>query len=999
MRIRFFAALLAVLSLAVPASAQEVRGSIEGYARDAQGAILPGVTVTLTGGAGVKIDAVTDSQGQYRFPSVPPGRYVVSANMQGFAPGKVPDVDVTLGSTKKVDFMLAVASLSETVQVTAASPLVDVKSAARSTNIRAEQIELLPHGRDFSTLVTQASGANNEAKSGGIMIDGASAAENRWVIDGTETTDLVHGQSGKNLVSDFVEEVQVRSSGYSAEFGGSTGGVINAVTKSGANTVRGMGLYYFQGSSVQAQPNKSLRLDPVNSSIAQYWTYPKDTYNRNEPGGSIGGPLAMNKAWFWVGYLPTIQKTQRNVSAATSGLLSANSIGHDQKFLAHNLSANQTAQFGDKLHTRVSYNNSWSRTEGLLPSITGTDPAGVNYTKGTKNPNWTLSGQADYVASQKLFFGLRAAYFTSDTNDFNVPIAPRIIFSNTNIGFVGSNGVAVPADLQRASGFANLPAGGNNSITRDNQTREFYQADGTWFGHFGGEHQLKGGVQIDRRGEDILSGETGHRVTVRWGQPLQGQQGPFGYYSVRSNAAVPAQGFITQGNVKSNSVGLFLQDNWTFNNKLTINAGIRTENEKVPSFTTDAGVPANPIAFKFTDKLAPRIGVSYDVRSDGRTKLYGSWGIFYDIFKLELPQGSFGGQKWIEYYYTLDTPNWASLDSGSNCPPACSGTLIRSTNFRLPSVTPGVDIEPNLKPMRSQEFSAGIEHQLNKSMAVGVRYVHKQLDRAIDDTGYLTPAGDEGYVIANPSEGITALAFVNPNVNLPKPKRQYDGVEFSFEKRYSNNWFFRGTYLRSRLFGNYTGLSQSDENGRSDPNVGRQYDYPAMMFDQTGHGVYGPLPTDRPNQVKLSAIYTFKFGTTVSANESIQSGLPISREIGILPPSNYPMQYLGRGSDGRMDRFVQTDLFVQHPIKLAGRNTLDLQLNVLNLFNQRSVQNTFVTYQQFNGVNFSEATLYSTGVNIDQLIQQQGVVRDPRFLMASGFQAPLQARFGVKFTF
>src|SRR5262249_45645360 len=152
------------------------------------------------------------------------------------------------------------------------------------------------------------------------------------------------------------------------------------------------------------------------------------------------------------------------------------------------------------------------------------------------------------------------------------------------------------------------------------------------------------------------------------------------------------------------------------------------------------------------------------------------------------------------------------------CPPACSGTFIRSTNFRLPSVTPGVDIEPNLKPMRSQEASVGVEHQLNNAMAVSVRYVHKQLDRAIDDTGYLTAAGDEGYIIANPSEGITTLAYVNPNVPLPTPKRKYDGVEFAFDKRFANNWYFRGTYLYSRLWGNYTGLSQSDENGRTDPN-------------------------------------------------------------------------------------------------------------------------------------------------------------------------------------
>ena len=995
MRLRTLAALVAVALLAWPAAAQEQRGSIEGVIRDTSGAVIPGATVLLTGGSGVKLDTVSDAQGVYRFPSVAPANYTLEANLQGFGPGKVENVRVALGELKKVDFSLSVQGVSETVQVTAESPLVDVKTSSRATNIRAEQVNLLPHGRDFSTLVTQAPGANNEAKSGGIMIDGASASENRYVIDGTETTDLVLGTNGKRLISDFVDEVQVKSSGYPAEFGGSTGGVINVITKSGTNNFSGNGLYYFEGSRLAGQSNKSLRLDPLDSSRAQYWTYPKDTVNRNEPGGSIGGPLLANRAWFWAGYLPTLLKTERTVDAGTSGLATATPTTQKQTQRIQNFSANQTAQLSDKLRTRISYNNSWSKTEGLLPSLSGTDPAGVNYTKGTKNPNWTLSGLLDYVVSPRLFFGFRAGYFLQDTHDFNVPIASRIAFSNsTNIGLPG-----VPADLERASGFANMPAGGNNAVTRDQQTRAFYQADATWFGHFAGDHQLKGGVQFDNRAEDILSGETGHRVTIRWGRALSGQQGPFGYYSVRSNAVAPNQGFITQGNVKSDIVGFFVQDNWTFNNRLTVNAGIRTENEKVPSFTDEAGVPQYPIEFGFKDKFAPRLGLSYDLKGDGLWKAYGSWGVFYDIFKLELPQGSFGGQKWIEYYYTLDTPDWRSLDSGPNCPPACSGTFIRSTNFRLPSVTPGVDIEPNLKPMRSQEASAGLEHQLNNVMAISARYVHKQLDRAIDDTGYLTPEGDEGYVIANPGEGITKLAFVNPNVPLPLPKRKYDGIEFAFDKRYANNWFFRATYLWSRLWGNYTGLSQSDENGRTSPNVGRQYDFPLMMFTQDARPAYGVLPTDRPHQIKLNAIYTFKFGTPVGANEYIQSGIPITREMGVLPTSNYPVQYLGRGSDGRMDPYVQTDLFVQHSFRLQGRQAIELQFNVLNLFDRRSTQNTSITYQQFDGITFDQAEFYAKGMNFDQLAQQQGVTKDPRFLMANGFQLPLQARFGVKFTF
>jgi len=996
MRLRSFAALLAITLFAWPAAAQEQRGSIEGIVKDASGAVLPGVTVSISGGSGAKLDTVSDSEGVYRFPSLAPGVYKVSANLAGFKPGAVDTVQVSLGQTKKVDFALAIAGVSETVQVTAESPLVDVKSSARQTNIRAEQVTLLPHGRDFTTLLTQAPGVNNEAKSAGVMIDGASASENRYVIDGIETTDLVHGQSGKNVLADFVEEVQVKSSGYTAEYGGSTGGVINVITKSGTNNFNGNAQFNYQGSRVAGQPNQTLRLKLTDSTQAEYIRFPKDPNSRNEPGGQIGGPVLRNRAWFFAAYQPTFVKTDRSVDASSSGNPNATAASSTQKQTSHYLTANQSAQISDKVRTRIAYNNSWTKTEGLLPSQSGSDLAGTNYTKGTTNPNWTLSGTADYTVTPKFFVGARLGYFLANAHDFNVPTAPRFVFNNTtNVGMAG-----VPANLQQPTGFQSVLS--NNAIDHDKQTRLMGQVDATWYGRFAGDHQLRGGVQMDRRAEDIVSGELAARVTLAWDQSLSTgvpvQRGTFGYYSVRSNGVEPKKGFVTQGNIKTNLIGFFVQDQWAVGHHLTVNLGVRTEQEKVPSYTTAAGVPLYPIEFSYGDKLAPRAGFSYDVKGDGRSKIYGSWGVFYDIFKLELPQGSFGGQKWLEYYYTLDTADWPNLVT-SGCPPACPGTQIRGPiDFRLPSVTPGVDIEPNLKPMKSQEAAFGLEHQFNNVLAGSVRYVHKQLDRAIEDTGFLTPDGSEGYVVANPGEGITSLAYVNPNIALPKAKRNYDGVEFAFEKRFANSWFARASYLWSRLNGNYPGLSQSDENGRADPNVGRLFDYPLMMFAQTGQPSYGPLPTDRPHQVKLAAIYQLRFGTTVGVNEYLQSGIPVTREMAVLPPNNYPVQYLGRGSDGRTDPFLQTDVYAQHEVKLGGR-AVQLNVTVLNLFNTRNANNVFSTVNRQNGISFNEAQFYTSGMNFDQLATAQGIPLDPRFKMNSGFQAPIQARFGVKFTF
>jgi hypothetical protein len=1034
MHARMSAVLLAAcLACANMAVAQEQRGSIEGTVKDASGAVLPGATVEARNiGQGGVASTATDAAGVYRFPALAPGRYNLSATLQGFAPAKIDNVELLLGQIKRVDLALGVSGVAETVEVTAESPLVDVRQSARAVSIRDEQVALLPKGRDFTTIVTQAPGANNEQRLGGLSIDGASAGENRYIIDGIETTDLQNGTSGKQVIADFIEEVQVKSSGYTAEYGGATGGVVNVITKSGANDMHGSGLLYYEGSglsggrysfasgssigdfggSTGAAPQAAggrptLRLNPSTNAL-EYVEYPEDDNYRIEPGFSLGGPIARDKAWFYAAYQPTMIKYERTAPVSGGG-----TVTEDQKDTRHFLTANTTAQISDKVRTRLSFNNSFRKRDGLLPSLDGTDLPNTPYGLIRKFPNWSVSGNADWVATSNFYVGVRAGYYFSDVKDENFPLGPRTLWSGIgNVGFVGTNGVAVPPQFQQGAGFSSFPSGAATSYVKDQQKRMQFQADGTWYAQAGGQHQFKGGVQLDRIGNDVDLGEAGNRVTVRWGAPLSSgvplTRGPFGYYSVRSNAVDPKRGFITQGDISTTNVGLFFQDAWTIANRFTINAGIRTEREQVPPYAAGPDIPTHAIEFSFKDKLAPRLGFAWDLTGDGRSKVYSSWGMFYDIFKLELPRGSFGGDKWLEYYYTLDTFDWTTLTSSPNCPPACSGTIIRGAptaanpiggiDFRHPSF--GSDaIEPDLKPMRMQEAVVGFEQQLTAMTAASVRYVHKQIDRAIEDTGALDAQGNEIYIIANPGEGLTEFAFTNPRVNLPKPVRDYDAVEFAYDKRYSNNWFARLSYMWSRLEGNYSGLSQGDENGRTSPNVGRLFDYPAMMFDESGQPVFGPLPTDRPHQFKAQGIYSMPFGTSVGLNFQVQSGVPVSREIGIFPPNNFPVQYHGRLSDGRTDVFSQTDLYVQHEFKVGGDRALQVSLNVLNLFDQSASIGKWQTYHLFNGVNIDETAFYSGGLDFDQLIQQQNVTQDPRFLQDSWYQFPITARFGVKFLF
>ena len=1024
MRLRVFAALLAMTLCALPARAQEQRGSIEGVVKDSSGAVLPGVTVEAkSSGSGV-LSTTSNETGNFRFPSVLPGIYEVSATLSGFKPAKVADVEVKLGSIKSVEFNLQLASVSENVTVTAESPIVDVKSSGKSTNIRAEQVTLLPHNRDFTSLVTQAPGVNNESKSNGVMIDGAAAAENRYVIDGIETTNIIGGLSGQNLLADFVEEVQVKSTGYPAEYGGSTGGVINVLTKSGTNNVHGTGSLFFQGSSLTGANNQSLRSVFGDATRAEYHVYPKDDQTRYEPGASLGGPVMENRMWYFGAYQPALQDTKRHVDASSSGISTAHTSDTEQKFQAQYLTANVTNQFGNRLRTRVAFNNSWSKTTGQLAGLTGQDSPSTNYSKGTRNPNYSLAGTADYTVGPSLVLSGRLGRYLADTHDFNVNNVVRYCFgSTTNIGMAG-----VPGDLQHDTGWCNVP---NNSGTdHDTQTRNYAQVDATWFGRAAGQHQVKGGVQIDRRANDVVTGELKNLVSINWGAAgCPYGSGTYGCYSVRSNAAVPQSGFISQGNVQSNVYGLFVQDTWSLSNKLTVNLGVRTESENVPAYPTDPSVAPNPIKFGFKDKTAPRLGFSYDLNGDGRSKIYGSWGIFYDIFKLNMPRGSFGGDKWISYYYTLDNPDFTQITAG--CVPTCPGTYFKSVDFRQPSVTPGQDVAPpgSIKPMRTQELSFGFEHQLTPTVAATLRYVRKNLDRAIDDVGDLSGAGNESYIIANPGEGLVDVFDISSGtsvfrpqepggafpanatlITMPKAKRLYQSVEGRLEKRLANNWMFVGSYTWSRDAGNYSGLSSSDENGRDNPNNSRDYDYPAMAFNGDGSVQNGVFDTDRTHQIKVQALYEAKWGTSIGLNEFAASGTPITRQVPIIAPDNYPIRYLGRGSDGRTPFLTQTDVFVQHPIKISGKE-LDLQLNVLNLFDQRTVTNKVSTMARTGAIPlgasgsgfYNEADFYAGRLNFDTLIANAIAIGkmapNPQFLMANGYQAPIAVRVGVKFTF
>ena len=283
------AAMLVVLATAIgsptPAAAQERFGALAGVVKDSSGAILPGVTVTVTNKVTQRVyTAVSGSDGSYRVLDLEPGRYGVRFELSGFATSDVADVNVLLGKSLDVSPSMKVGGVTEAITVTTESPLIDTKSTTIAHNVTAEELDRIPKGRTFQNIAISSPSVNAGDIEGGIQVNGASGAENSFTVDGVVTNSLVDGRSRQDAVFEYLQEVQVKTGGISAEYGGALGGVVSAVTKSGGNTFHGEGHYYFGGSSLSASPVKRLVLDTADDQTVALL-----------PGSQAGGTSARHR--------------------------------------------------------------------------------------------------------------------------------------------------------------------------------------------------------------------------------------------------------------------------------------------------------------------------------------------------------------------------------------------------------------------------------------------------------------------------------------------------------------------------------------------------------------------------------------------------------------------------------------------------------------------------------------------------------------------------------
>jgi len=1008
--LRNWARVALALALAVP-------GLFRGTVRDASGGAIPAASITLVNEqTGRPTTTSSNETGVYIARNIEPGKYSITFDKTGFAKFEVKEVTLTLGKESVVDATLEVGATRQTVQVTESSPLVDTGNVTVAANVTAEQFNVLPKARSFQSVVLLSPGVNSGNIEGGFQINGASGAENQFFIDGVSTNSLIDGRSRQNGAFEFLQEVQVKTGGIDAEFGGALGGVVSAITRSGGNQFHGEGHYYFGSNSISAGPVQRLLLLNAYDNSGTSPMNVQDTKNENrnqEFGGSVGGYLKKDTLWFFSSFSPQFQHRSNNYkfgNGADPDTIESN-VTSPQMF--NKLSWNATS----RLRATASWLWTPTRTEGILPAYDGyadsavTSKASVQALKsqGWTQPQSNYSGQVDWTVSPTSLLSVRAGRFWDNFRTWGVPTNSSVTYQASATGITD-----LPADMRQPSGFYNTRR--TQQTFYDITTRTYVQADfSKFFSGFLGSHDVKvgGGTQKNVNRVDVSYPGAGY-VFVYWNQAYQGQRGKYGYYAVHNIG--------TRGATGGKMNNLYIQDHWRLSSRISLNLGLRTENEAVPSF--NRAVRDNAFSFSFQQKLAPRVGLSWDVTGKGKIKAYASYGRYYDWVKYETSRGTFGGDFWTVRYRALDTTDVFGL-SGTNMPGA---NLWPNGEFEDRRTVDWNAVDPNIKPMSTDIYNAGVEYMLNPATVIRAGYVRNHLVRTIEDMGALVD-GNEVYAFVNPGEGMAqkfATSTATPIFDTPKPQRDYDALELSMTRRFSKNFFVSANYVYSRLYGNYAGLGNSDEistpttgtssattqqSGGSIARAGstgsRAWDLDQYLFDSHGKFVYGRLATDRPHVFKAYGSYKFKWGTDVGGFYYAGSGTPISTVV--AQAQRIPLFVEGRGSMGRTPILTQTDLVVGHELKFGEVRRLRFEFNATNLFNQKTARHIFNQLNRGAGSGDVGSALNLGSTNLFNGYDYKAMLAaikaggkdpyDPRYGMADLWNAGFAGRFMVKYTF
>jgi hypothetical protein len=874
-----------VLLLSASSLLAQTTGSITGRATDANGAALPGVTVEVASRAlqGVRT-AVTDGEGLFRLPLLPPGDYTVTFKLGGFASESRRMVPVYLGKETPLDAAMKPSTAAE-ITVKAEAPVLDTSSSTLGTNLTTRSIDNLPTGRSYASIAQVVPGVSSDANpdpaaANTISVYGSSGAENAFYIDGVNTTGVEYGFQGKDLNFEFIQEVQVKTGGYEAEFGRSTGGIINVITKSGGNQFSGDGFAYYEPDSLQANAKD------ISSTGGTPSGFTKKDY-----GVDLGGFMVKDKLWFF---------------GAWNGV-------HDDR----------TVVLDNKEQFRIRKNfGSAKLTYNIAPShsLVGTYLQDPRTQRGAiVDNNHSLHGDP-LTFLGRLDFGGRDSALRYDGVFAANWVATAQAAQHREKNSVGPATSA--GDVVQFRDVANdfFQTGGFGLIQNKKFDRKFY---GGSLERYLGRHEIKGGLEYENESADVLKRMSGGQQVDVIIDPVNPSKKIYRHFYWTTPDATVANAPVSALNAapKHRNTTLYLQDRWSMEN-LTLSFGVRWDRQRI--------IDASGVTqIDLKKDYAPRLGVVWDPSGAHHDKIYGSYGRFYEQIPMDLVIRSFSYER---------QPRIINFSPTSTVPDPAAEKDFDTASAILGGFTEPSD--PHIKNQYMTETIVGGEHQIGESLAVGAKVIYRSYGRVIED---FLCVDDGTYCIGNPGEGIMKEVFTldySTTFPAPKPKRTYKGLQFDANKRFSRNWQAMASYLWSKLDGNYDGEFAPFTNVGADPNISAAYDY--YDFFTNGSDLSkitnrGPLSNDRRHQFKVSGLYNTNFGLVVGLSTYWRSGTPLTRYGYSDAYGRYEFFLTRRGAEGRTPDNYEMDVHLGYPIN-AGMAKVNLILDVFNLLNaQRAV--------------------------------------------------------------
>jgi hypothetical protein len=804
-------------------------GLIEGVVTDESHAALPGVTITLKNvETGTERTAVTDGEGRYRLPALPPGTYTLRAELQGFATEERRNVVLTIGLAVRHDFTLKIQTLSESVTVVAASPVVDVTKAEVAGVVTQMQIQTLPiNTRQYLNLALLMPGTSQDAVRvfyNNVNIGaGGTFYSNGFVADGVTNTWAEQGEPRQNFPQDAIREFKVNTTQFKAEYGLATGGLVSVVTRSGTNDIHGNVFEYFRHRSLNAR---------------NYFERTKPDFKRHQFGGSLGGPVVRDRTHYFAAVERTMTDEFFTVSTGRPDLYGAveGTFPQPRRVTLGSLRIDHAVSQLQSLFVRYAHED--ERTVCAGSSCGGRNAANAGF--DMEIPRRAAVIGHTWILSDRLLTDFRFQYAFAA---YQIAPTGKAIFKK--VGQYPPERVG-PDRIQRRLTFPSLIYGGNYEALGPEKRWQVKYATAWHVPDWGGSHDWKFGVDYSyiwfADDSQVNLNGTYQFGTDQYFNPndpasVANLKNPILFTMVFPPNYVP---------LPTHHYAWFVQDDWKPSAKLTLNLGLRYDRQ-IGSFNENIDTSRFPIPIPFIDtsvrgdknNFGPRVGLAYDVRGTGRTVVRGGYGLYYDNIRTLQNQ-----YEWLNMQrYEVRITNPAYPD------PFLGGDPSRFVS----TAPPNIQILSNrfVNPY-SHQTNLGVTQQLTDDLAVHVDAVYTRVlrDRKTRNINLADPVTRQR----------PYPQFGRIDLEESVSKAKYRALYVRLDKQFSRRHQFLVSYS----------LTKSEDNA------------PAARFtDQANYGLdWGPANAERRHSLVASGIVTLPWEVQLAAVWTVRSSLPFSAVAG-----------------------------------------------------------------------------------------------------------------------